>query len=459
MRAFIASTVGAACACTAAFALPLIMSAGASAHGSRGAASPVRLADASDAAGSTRYQPLIRLGPPAATGSGARARAAAAVQGVRTEAVRPFSLIGVTWNDGTTELNGTVRVRTRSVATGAWSGWQTLENSDDVPDYDSPERASGHVRGATAPLWVGDSDGVQVQVTPAAPASGRAAVPALPKGLRVDMVDPGGPSVRAAAPSAAPLDSQSAAAEQPSAPATPPAPSTSAAPAAPAASASASASPSASQQPDDRAEGDEAAHAARPRIVTRAGWGADEGIRERAFEYTYTVKAAFVHHTATGNDYSCSQAPAIIRGIYRYHVKSEGWRDIGYNFLIDKCGTIYEGRAGGVTRAVQGAHTLGFNTDTTGIAVIGTFSTVRPSAAAVSALEHLTAWKLGLTGVNADAKTTLVSGGSNKYRKGARVRFWTISGHRDGFATECPGTKLYDELPAIRRAAAKLQGR
>lgn len=112
----------------------------------------------------------------------------------------------------------------------------------------------------------------------------------------------------------------------------------------------------------------------RPRIVTRRGWGANENLRERGFVYTKKVKAAFVHHTASGNKYSCSQVPSLIRGIYRYHVVSSGWRDIGYNFLVDKCGNIYEGRAGGVAKAVKGAHTLGFNTNSMGIAVLGNFA-------------------------------------------------------------------------------------
>lgn len=116
----------------------------------------------------------------------------------------------------------------------------------------------------------------------------------------------------------------------------------------------------------------------RPKIVTRLGWGADESLREKGFVYTNTVKAAFVHHTASGNNYACKDAPAVLRSLYRYHVVSSGWRDIGYNFAVDKCGTVYEGRAGGVAKAVLGAHTMGFNTDSMGVAVIGTFASTAP---------------------------------------------------------------------------------
>lgn len=197
----------------------------------------------------------------------------------------------------------------------------------------------------------------------------------------------------------------------------------------------------------------------RPRIITRKGWGANEDLRERGFVYTKKVKVAFVHHTASGNNYTCAQAPSVIRSIYRYHVVSSGWRDIGYNFLVDKCGNIYEGRAGGVAKAVMGAHTLGFNTDSMGIAVLGSFGKTKPSGSAVTAIAKLTAWKLGLFGANPNGKTYLKSGGGNLYKKGKNVRLNVISGHRDGFSTECPGWQLYSKLGSARKTAAKYQGR
>jgi uncharacterized protein with LGFP repeats len=197
----------------------------------------------------------------------------------------------------------------------------------------------------------------------------------------------------------------------------------------------------------------------RPAVVTRRGWGADESLRGKQFVYTGKVKAAFVHHTASGNTYTCAQAPSLVRGFYRYHVRSLGWRDIGYNFLVDKCGRIYEGRAGGVAKPVKGAHTMGFNTDTTGIAVIGSYGSGKPSSSAVKAVARLTAWKLGLHGMNPRAKTYLKSAGGNLYRKGKKVRLNVISGHRDGFNTSCPGGKLYKKLGTARATAARYQGR
>lgn len=324
---------------------------------------------------------------------------------------------------------------------------------------------------------------MRVRSETAGPRSGAPDTAPLPKGLQVELVDPGDdpePDTAGATPAtgtpsavtpsagtATPATATPASAAQPGA--LPEAPALSTA-AAESSAVNADLAPlGAAEIPAlSKAESEEQAVVAagakpfvgpRPRIVTRKGWGADESLRERAFAYTSTVKAAFIHHSATGNNYTCAQAPSVLRSIYRYHVKSSGWRDFGYNFAVDKCGNIYEGRAGGVTKAVLGAHTLGFNTNSMGIAVLGTYSSKNPPAAAVTAIAKLTAWKLGLFGRNPKGKVTLVSGGSGKYKKGAKAKLNVISGHRDGFATECPGIRLYNKLGTARTSSAKLQGR
>ena len=91
-----------------------------------------------------------------------------------------------------------------------------------------------------------------------------------------------------------------------------------------------------------------------------------------------TVKAGFIHHTVNSNSYSPSQVPSLLRGIYAYHTQSRGWRDIGYNFLVDRFGRIWEGRYGGVTRAVVGAHTLGYNEYSFALSAIGNFDVKSP---------------------------------------------------------------------------------
>ncbi|GAA1895654.1 peptidoglycan recognition protein family protein [Actinomadura bangladeshensis] len=199
--------------------------------------------------------------------------------------------------------------------------------------------------------------------------------------------------------------------------------------------------------------------APRPAIASRAQWGADESLVKAAPDYDQAVKAVFVHHTDTGNAYTCDQSPQVIRSIFTYHVTSLGWNDIGYNFLVDKCGTLFEGRGGGVGRPVHGAHTYGFNTDTTGVAVLGTHISVAPAQAVQDTIAKVAAWKLGLTGQDPAGKVTLTSlapDGTGKYPYGTKVTFNAISGHRDGYATECPGDALYARLAAIRTAASEL---
>ncbi|MGA5121036.1 peptidoglycan recognition protein family protein [Streptomyces pseudogriseolus] len=481
MRGILASSIGVTCA--AALALPLAPPAAASAgSGVPVAGVATRTAETADARvdvpGGTQSLPLRPL---------THDRASGAVLGLTPRTVRTFSLLGVVWDDPSADLHGRVQVRTRAAGTGEWSDWQDVEThyTEHGADPESPEAASGQVRGATAPLWVGESDGVEVRVLPEKGSGGAAErgapepqgdvdpvdvasgeVSTLPAGLRLDLVDPGEEEGAEVA--------EGAGTEGGEVPRT--GVMTAAAKAASAAN-SALVPLGAVEIPSLTAEETREELTAlrgadlteqqqakpyigpRPAIVTRAGWGADESLREKSFVYTSKVKAAFVHHTASGNDYSCSQAPSLIRGFYRYHTRSLGWRDIGYNFLVDKCGRIYEGRAGGVANPVKGAHTMGFNTNTTGIAVIGSYGSKKPSSKAVKAVARLTAWKLGLHGMNPKKKTSLTSGGGNLYAKGKKVKMKVISGHRDGFNTSCPGGKLYKKLSSVRSKAAEYQGR
>ena len=137
-----------------------------------------------------------------------------------------------------------------------------------------------------------------------------------------------------------------------------------------------------------------------------------------------------------------------------YHVKSNGWNDIGYNFLVDRYGTVYEGRYGGIDRNVIGAYARGFNTGSIGVAVIGTFSAAAIPAAAETSLEKLLAWRLDLAHVDPVSTLTFVSGGSERYRAGVPVVLRAVSGHRDTGLTTCPGDLLYAKLDTI---AAKTQ--
>jgi hypothetical protein len=110
-----------------------------------------------------------------------------------------------------------------------------------------------------------------------------------------------------------------------------------------------------------------------PPIITRADWHADEAIRRAPPYYADGIHLAIVHHTAGSNSYSKAQSASIVRSIELYHVQGNGWNDIGYNFLVDKYGQVFEGRYGGITRPVIGAHAQGFNSGSVGVAVIGDY--------------------------------------------------------------------------------------
>ncbi|MFJ6213187.1 peptidoglycan recognition protein [Streptomyces sp. NPDC092296] len=378
-------------------------------------------------------------------------------RGLTRRATQPFNLLGVSWDSARTEIGAAVQVRTRSLETRQWSAWTDIETSDSAPDPGGRE-ATG-ARGATEPLWTGPSDGVEVRVVPGS------GTRKLPDGLRLDLVASGdlptgdgsaAPSAEAAAPRGG---AGTTLADAEPAAATAPAPSvctstgtTATVPAKPVSS------------------------APQPAIVNRQQWGADESLRDQTLPCYSTdgVKVVFVHHTADSNDYVCTTDPtdpngsaARVQAEYAYHVKSEGWRDVGYNFLVDKCGTIFEGRWGGVDNGggewlpVFGAHTYGFNAGTMGVAVLGTYTSTAADPAVLSALAKLANWKLGMYGIAPDSKVTMVEMGTDdvskktqRYPYGTAVSLDAISGHSDAYVTECPGTQLYAQLPAIRTLAA-----
>jgi len=193
-----------------------------------------------------------------------------------------------------------------------------------------------------------------------------------------------------------------------------------------------------------------------PQIVPRSGWLADETIRRAKPVYADTLRMAFVHHTAGTNDYTRLQAPAIVRAIEIYHVQGNGWNDIGYNALVDRFGTVYEGRYGGIDRNVVGAHARGFNTGSFGIAVMGDFRTAAPPAVAVDALVRTLAWRLDLAHVDALSTFTAIATGNERFKPGIPVFLRAISGHRDTGLTTCPGQRLYDLIPTIAKRVAAL---
>lgn len=300
-------------------------------------------------------------------------------------------LAAVSWPAGAAPAVGT-ELSLRGHTAKGWTPWVDVEVSGDT------DPAAGKAqRMGTDPAWLGEGvTSVQVRYA----ASDRAAVA---RG-RIDLVDPG------TSPADAPARR-------------------------PAASASAS--------------------AAKPTIISRAAWGADERIRSCDPSYAATTKGAVLHHTAGTNSYTASQSASLVRGIYAYHAKSLGWCDIGYNALVDKYGQIFEGRFGGLDRPVIGAHTLGFNINTFGVSVLGTYTTTIPSAAATNAVTSIMAWRLGTFYVDARGTTQLVSGDSgSRYKKGTVVTLPVITGHRDTVSTSCPGTQLWNRLATLRTSVS-----
>jgi hypothetical protein len=196
--------------------------------------------------------------------------------------------------------------------------------------------------------------------------------------------------------------------------------------------------------------------AGRPRIVTRAGWGADPELMNCTPLVADRVLMGFVHHTAGSNAYSRAQADDVIRGVYAFHTQGRGWCDIGYNFLVDRYGTIYEGRSGGIDVPVIGAAQAGFNTRAFSVSVMGNFETAPVPAAVRSALVRLLAWRLDVAHANPSSRATMVSAGGDttRYDAGTVVRLRAVSGHRDTGLTACPGDRLYALLPGIRAAVA-----
>ena len=208
----------------------------------------------------------------------------------------------------------------------------------------------------------------------------------------------------------------------------------------------------------------------RPRIVSRAEWGANESWRDPVPKVGTKILAGIVHHTASTNNYTAAQAPSQMRNLYAYFTKSLKYADMGYNFLVDKYGTIYEGRSGCAVKAVgcdsptipaQGAHTAGLNINTFGVSAIGNYDVLAPKnpAAMVESIASLMAWKLAPYGLDPNAKAYILStdkSGSSKYRAGQTAVTQVISAHRDVGKTACPGRYLYPYMNDIRARATTL---
>lgn len=166
-----------------------------------------------------------------------------------------------------------------------------------------------------------------------------------------------------------------------------------------------------------------------------------------------TVKLAVVHHSVSSNSYSQAQVPSVIRGIQAYHMDGRGWDDIGYNFVVDRYGGIWEGRGGGATEPVVGAHASGFNTGTVGVMLLGDFSSAQPTSASVQSAGRVIGWKLALHDAEPSGSVSFVSGGGPRYPAGTTVNLPRVVGHQQVGSTACPGNVM-SKLGSIRASAS-----
>jgi flagellar hook assembly protein FlgD len=206
--------------------------------------------------------------------------------------------------------------------------------------------------------------------------------------------------------------------------------------------------------PVDRAPARALASAGSPPVITRTGWRASESIRRAAPRYANSLRYAVVHHSAGSNSYTKEQSAAVVRGIQLYHVRGNGWDDIGYNLLVDKYGQVFEGRFGGLERNVIGAHAQGFNTGSVGVALLGNYDSAAPTTEARSALVRLLAWRLDVAHVDPLTMLSMPSGGNPRFPTGVPVLLRPISGHRDVGFTSCPGSIVYGQLDLLARAVS-----
>lgn len=307
----------------------------------------------------------------------------------------PFSMVGFELPDGVEQIEARARVE------GAWTEWfeTELQDIEEGPDPDTAEFAGADeaITRLTDPLWMGEADALQIRL----PGDGD------PTEVRATLIDSLGMSEGLVTRVTRHLTARPAAV----------------------------------------AEADTAA----PRIRTRAQWGADESIRKGSPSYAANARYVVIHHTAGGNNYTQAQADGVVRGIYSWHVNGNGWSDVGYQFMVDKFGTIYEGRFGGVDRAVIGAHAGGWNTGSFGVSLLGNYNDATPTSAAMRSFASLIAWKYRVHGIDPSPSARTVANNQT---------IPTLVGHRNvrgstyqanpSTTTDCPGQNFYVRLGTLR---------
>ena len=338
------------------------------------------------------------------------------------DSVAEFTLVGVTWQ-GVLDPTTVFEVRVREL--GKWSEWNELHWSyEHGADGDSSE-AQG-ARQGTDPLLTAPADGVALRATNR--------YGALPPSLSLSLVNS-----NLTAQDRSLISMRSVATTFPSTVTSP-----------------------------------QGAVVARPKLITRAQWGANEKWRNQDPAMGTKIIAGFLHHTASTNSYSAEQGPAQMRNLYSYYTRSLHYKDLAYSFLVDKYGNVYEGRSGcprvvttacdGPSRPAIGAHTAGMNLNTFAISAIGNYHEASPGSDTLQKMDNaiagLMAWKIAPYGIQPKAFADVPVGSDphhlSRYHEGDVAHILVISGHRDVGQTVCPGKFLYPELPAIRDRISQL---
>lgn len=378
----------------------ITLSAAVAASGFAGGGLPVAVASAAPERAAYRTQAL-----PHGTVVGTAARASTGAASARRTRIdlrpaRRFSLAALRWADGARPIAGRLRAQR---ADGSWTAWSELESeragADGVAELRerAPGAAATRERGAT----IGRSGSTEPIWTGPSRRLQVEIVGARPTGVRAAFVDVTGTIPKARAARA-------------------------------------------------KAQTDMAG------IQPRAAWDPNDECKPRSAPGIGSVQGVAVHHTAGSNEYSVDQVPAVILAICKYHRNANGWNDVGYNVIVDKYGGAWEGRAGGLTQAVVGAHAQGFNAVSAGISMIGDFSAITPPPAMLSAVARVAAWKLAVAGVPREGTVDLTSAGGSlsRFRAGAVASLPRVFAHRDVGQTACPGDAGYATLDGVRSRVA-----
>ena len=359
-----------------------------------------------------------------------------------------FFVAGFTWTGGA-DLPDGVRIYLRVRENGSWSPWYLSEAADSGRD----DRATP----GTGEFVTGGADAIQASVVGSSLPAGLklALVPSRPQGEEVLGADD--LTTTQAAPT--PVIEDASATENQGTQVDPAAMTLPASPAS--VTRPAAASVAAPATVPVVAPAATTANGLPVAVTTRAEWGANASYMSWDPEYARAGHVV-VHHTAGTNSYSAGQSASIVRGIYYYHAVVLDWGDIGYNFLVDKFGTVFEGRSGSVAapagRMSIGAHARGVNTGTMGISKMGDYSTVSPSDAQLSSVGKMAGWFLKRAGISdVTGWAGLHVWTTERYQAGSTISMPRILGHRDVGYTTCPGNVGYSKLGTIR-AIAKAQG-